>query len=118
MTELEAFQTELSRLEDEVIIVEGPKDKRALEHLGLKHIVVLKKPLFEIVEEVSDKTTHCAVLTDLDKEGKKIYGILKKGLQRHRVKVNDRFRNFLMRKTKLRQIEGMPHYLRTLQEKS
>ena len=51
------------------------------------------------------------MLVDLDKEGKKLYGRLRHDLMRHRVKIDDKFREFLFKETKLRQIEGLRRYL-------
>ena len=60
--------------EKPLIIVEGKKDKAALEKLGLSNIMELsKKPLFQIVEEVANSNDECIILTDLDKKGKEIY---------------------------------------------
>lgn len=95
-----------------IIIVEGRKDKEALERLGLKNIVTLsKKPIFQIIEEVSEKNKRVIILTDLDKHGKELFGKLNSGLQYHGVKVDNKFREFLFKKTKLRQIEGIIKYL-------
>ena len=95
-----------------LIIVEGKKDKEALQKLGLSNIMELsKKPLFQIVEDVSKSNDECIILTDLDKKGKEIYGKLNSNLQKHGVKVNNKFREFLFKHTKLRQIEGIDTYL-------
>ena len=101
------------------VIVEGIKDKLALEELGIKNIITLnKRPLFEIVEEVSDNYEKCAILTDLDKEGKKLFGKLNSGLSLHGVKVDNHFREFLFKKTKLRQIEGIDSYVENNQNQN
>ena len=95
-----------------LIIVEGKKDKIALQKLGIKNIVELnKKPLFQIVEDVANSNEECIILTDLDKEGKQLYSKLNSNLQKNGVKVNNKFREFLFKHTKLRQIEGMDSYL-------
>lgn len=106
------LKEEIKKLKHNLIIVEGKNDKLALEKLGIGNIVVLNnKPLFEIVEEVSLKTREVIILTDLDKEGKLLYHKLKSNLQKFGVKVNDSFRNFLYKNTKLRQIEGLRRYI-------
>ena len=109
---------ELSNLIEKVknsntlIIVEGRKDKAALQKLGLTNIIELnKKPLFQLVEEVSSSNKECIILTDLDKKGKEIYGKLNSNLQKHGVRINNKFREFLFKHTKLRQIEGIDTYL-------
>lgn len=98
--------------EDSLIIVEGKEDKNSLNRLGLANIVVLnKKPLFKIVEDVVKEKQKVLILTDLDKKGKELYGKLNHHLQQHGVRVDNTLRNFLFKNTQLRQIEGMWKYL-------
>jgi len=97
---------------DKIVIVEGREDKAALQRLGITNILQLnKKPLYKVVEELIQKAKEVIILTDLDKEGKKLYGKLNHDLQRFGVKVDNRFREFLFKKTKLRQIEGLDSYI-------
>ena len=97
---------------NKLIIVEGEKDKKALENLGIKKIITLnKEPLFKIAENISKEHRDVIILTDLDKKGKQLYGKLNSNLQRLGLRVDNRFRNFLLKKTKLRQIEGIINYL-------
>ena len=94
-----------------LIIVEGMKDKKALNDLGLKNIIFLKnRPLFEIIENINEK--EIIILTDLDLEGKKLFNKLRYNLQRRGIKLNNNIRNLLF-KTKLRHIEGLNTYLKT-----
>ncbi|MBI2208105.1 toprim domain-containing protein [Candidatus Woesearchaeota archaeon] len=98
-----------------IVIVEGKKDKKALGKLGVKNIIELnKKPLFEIIEDIAGKNKNCIILTDLDKKGRELYGKLNSGLQSFGVKVDNSFRKFLFKETKLRQIEGLENYFKTL----
>ncbi len=113
MTEELVKEIEKLKEADFIIIVEGKKDKSALEKFGIKNIITLsKKPLFAIIEDVVDKNKEVAILTDLDKKGKQLYGKLNSGLQKFGVKVNDKFREFLFKKTKLRQIEGIYNHVK------
>lgn len=97
---------------NKLIIVEGKKDKEALEQLGLKNIVTLSKtPIFQVIEDISKITKEVVILTDLDKEGKKLFGKLNSGLGYHGVRVDNKFREFLFKETKLRQIEGLVNYI-------
>ena len=94
------------------IIVEGKKDRAALESFGIQNIIELsKKPIFEIIEAISSKNKNCIILTDLDREGKELYGKLSRGLQHLGVKVDNSFRGFLYNNTSLRQIEGLATYV-------
>lgn len=114
-------QIEALKIKNILIIVEGKKDKAALRNLGLTNVVTLEGPLFENVERIVEsisgarkKQNNAIILTDLDPEGKKLYSRLKKDLSERGVEIDDRFREFLFRKTKLRQIEGMDTYLENL----
>ncbi len=106
MQDLHDWITQLQN-SNKLIIVEGKKDKLALETLGIKNILTLNKPLFSVIELVAESYKECIILSDLDKEGKKIYSVLKKDLQRHGVKIDTVFREFLFKKTKITNIEGI-----------
>ena len=96
-----------------LIIVEGKKDREALQKLGISNITELsKKPLYQVVEEASNASSECAILTDLDRKGKEIYGKLNSQLQRNGVKIDNKLRNFLFNHTKVRQIEGLTAYFK------
>jgi len=95
-----------------LVIVEGKKDRAALEEFDIINIIELsKKPLFEIIENISNNNENCIILTDLDKQGEELYGKLNSGLQQFGVKIDNNFRNFLFKNTKLRQIEGLTTYM-------
>jgi len=93
-----------------LILVEGKKDRYALNSFGLSNIMTIKKPLFEVVEEISGITDRCILLVDLDKQGRKLYSYFKKNLQRRGVKIEDRFRQFLYKNTEITNIEGIKRY--------
>ena len=94
-----------------LILVEGKKDKSALEKLDIVNVKTLKEPLFKAVETIADKYKEVIILTDLDKEGKKLYAKLNRDFQMRGIKVDHFFREFLFKNTKLRQIEGLTTYL-------
>ncbi|PIN86509.1 topoisomerase [Candidatus Woesearchaeota archaeon CG10_big_fil_rev_8_21_14_0_10_44_13] len=96
------------------IIVEGQKDRKSLEFFGIKDIVTLKKPLYLIAEEIAEKSKEAIILTDFDRKGKELYGRLKKDLERNGVKVDNYFREFLQKNTKLSHIEGLRTYVGNL----
>lgn len=103
--------TDKIKRDNTLIIVEGKKDRKALQNFGIKNIIELnKKPLFEIIEYISNNNEKCIILTDLDKQGKELYGKLNSGLQQNGVTIDNDFRNFLFKNTKLRQIEGLETY--------
>lgn len=109
----------LERLRDEEIpvMVEGRKDKAALQELGLQLILVLyQKPFYKVIESLQ-QFPEIAILTDLDREGKKLYAKIKDACSQRGIRVNDKLRLFLMKETPLSQIEGLPRYLETVRRK-
>ncbi|MBI2650411.1 toprim domain-containing protein [Candidatus Woesearchaeota archaeon] len=113
-TKIEQIPYFINKIKDSnsLVIVEGKKDRIALQKLGISNIIELnKKPLFEIIEDVANSNDECIILTDLDKEGKQLYSKLNSNLQKNGVKINNKFREFLFKHTKLRQIEGIDSYL-------
>ncbi len=99
------------------VVVEGVKDKRALEAFGIKNVVTLTKPLYAVVEDIAASTSEVVLLTDLDAEGKKLYHTLSRDLQKFGVRVKNELREFLFT-TKLRHIEGLRTYLQNSHKKS
>ncbi|MBN1157592.1 toprim domain-containing protein [Candidatus Woesearchaeota archaeon] len=96
---------------DKLIIVEGKKDLGALRGVGIRNRVETLdgNPLYKVAEDTAPYK-YIIILTDLDKEGRKIYGRLSAYLQSHGCEIDNRFREFLLKKTKLRQIEGIKTY--------
>jgi len=97
--------------EEALILVEGKKDKAALEKLGIRNIMTLQKPLYAVVEEIAEKEKEVIILTDLDPKGRELFGKLSKDLQKHGVKINNKYREFLFKETTLREIEGLTKYI-------
>jgi 5S rRNA maturation endonuclease (ribonuclease M5) len=93
-----------------LIVVEGPNDKKALESLGIsptKIFTLSKKPLFEAVEEVTAAGRKAVILTDFDKEGRKLYCTLNSGLQAYGVEVDNFFREWLQKNSRIGCIEDL-----------
>ena len=94
-----------------LILVEGQKDKQALESLEIKNILtVAKTPLYKIMEKIQHHK-EIIILTDLDREGRVWYSKIYHLCQQQGIKVNKSFREFLFKETDLTQIEGLHHYL-------
>jgi 5S rRNA maturation endonuclease (ribonuclease M5) len=102
----ERIYEELSKIiqSGAIVIVEGKKDKLSLEYFGVTNIIMLDRPLFEIVEELDAESV--ILLTDLDAEGRKLYKQLKEGLTAHGIKVNDKLRR-LLAKAKIVHVESL-----------
>ena len=98
-----------------LIIVEGSKDKITLEKFGLTNIVVLNgKDIWNRLEGLTAK--EVLILTDFDKQGKKLYGKITKDLEQLHISVDKQYREFFQKKTKLSQIEGIDTYIENLEQ--
>jgi 5S rRNA maturation endonuclease (ribonuclease M5) len=99
------------------IVVEGPKDIRSLRVIGIENRIfqLSVKPIFEIVETVASETKDVIILTDFDKKGKELYGKLNYGFSRLGVRVDNVYREWLQRNTKISHIEGLDSYFRKSQ---
>ncbi len=103
----------------ELVIVEGKKDRQALQLLGFMQVVALDRPLYAIAETIHAKNhiRQVIILTDLDKKGRELYGKLKANLQKVGIKVDDRLRNYLQKETEIVHIEGLLAYLDGIRQK-
>jgi len=68
----EELLRELADSLDCPVIVEGRKDKEALERLGVRDVIQLNngRPLYETIESLEGMTV--AILTDMDETGKSL----------------------------------------------
>jgi len=98
------------------IIVEGKRDIAALKKFNIHNVHQLTSSIESEVEKLAKSSKEVVILTDLDKEGRKLYIKLLSAFQRFGVKVNDAPRQLLF-KTKLRQIEGLYRRVLNLQKK-
>ena len=87
------------------IIVEGRKDKKALEQLGMQKIIMFSNAPHYSLETIEEK--EVVILTDLDRHGRKLYKIAKQNLQARGIKIDRKFREFLIRETKVMNIESL-----------
>ena len=94
--------------------------ERALKLFDKLYILVgdnpQKAPTFSPNERVEmlAQNKECILLMDLDKAGRRLHAHMKGDLQHAGVRVNSRFRNFLLTITRLRFIEGLDTYMKNL----
>lgn len=84
-------------LEDCPILVEGLRDRLALVMAGIdeSHIIMLHgKPLYE-VEEHLETHDRVILLLDYDREGKKLFKRFRRYLQKHKVRIINRYRRII-----------------------
>jgi 5S rRNA maturation endonuclease (ribonuclease M5) len=88
--EIEQFRRVLEELRDKTILVEGKKDVRALEGLGLDVIAINGRTAEQLVPLLEGK--DLVILTDFDRAGREIEARLKYLLQRYKINSNSRLR--------------------------
>lgn len=109
------FLRALEKARQFLIIVEGKKDKEAMNQLGFNKIFVINetgKSLYEKIEQIQElcgKNKVC-ILTDFDKKGKQLYLLLKSKLAETGVRMDNKLRGFLL-KQKISHIEGLSHFI-------
>ncbi len=99
---------ELNELAEDIpIVVEGKKDKLALERIGIKGNFILMNgmPIYEFCTMVAKKHREIIILVDLDSGGERIYRKMKHYFSQLGVKVNDKFRNVFLRKLNITKVE-------------
>jgi 5S rRNA maturation endonuclease (ribonuclease M5) len=92
--------TELERVIEEMddsvdaVIVEGVRDKAALEELGITKEIVMcsSRPDTEFVDYLSSRYKRVTILTDYDRAGKSVNKRLIARLERAGVKVDNQYR--------------------------
>ncbi|MFQ5887365.1 MAG: toprim domain-containing protein [Candidatus Hydrothermarchaeales archaeon] len=95
---------------DVPIIVEGKKDESALRAIGVKGKIFRIStgvPLFKFCEDISDRYPEVIILTDLDKEGERLFKKLKNYLLHKGVKINETFRKDILSKLETYEVESL-----------
>jgi 5S rRNA maturation endonuclease (ribonuclease M5) len=86
----------LKELKGKLIIVEGKNDKKALEGLGVRNVIAINgRPLYKIVQYTIKNSKEIIILTDFDKQGKKIHSKLRMLMNRQNVNPNSRIRHMV-----------------------
>ncbi len=92
-----------------LILVEGKRDVKALNKLGINNVDSIDKPIYSLVEHIARKNKEVIILTDFDPMGRRLHKKIKHELNRNGIKVNDKYRKFLSR-CKITHVEGLYTY--------
>ena len=106
----EQFLDLIKELKEKTVIVEGKKDVRALERLGVRSVCLKGRPLPSVASDLHKKgVEEVVLLLDYDRAGREIFLKLKKLLQQYRIKHNARLRRKLMEfgKTRIEDFNGV-----------
>ncbi len=95
----------LEEIKGFTVIVEGVKDKKVLESIGFRHIIMLNpKGLAECVNGIEEE--EVVVLTDFDKKGEELAKKLELFLRKPRRDIRKKLRK-LFTKSGISTIEGL-----------
>ncbi len=92
------------------VIVEGKKDESALRAIGVKGKIFRISsgmPLFKFCEDISERYSSVIILTDLDKEGERLFKKLRNYLVQMGVKINETFRKDILSKLETYEVESI-----------
>lgn len=117
---LEEIVEELDqRSASEPIIVEGPRDVKAMRMLGITGIVRsinIGNSLINFCASLASEHDRFIILTDWDRKGGHIAQLLRKGFEAADAKYDENLRRKIASLTKkdLKDIEGLPAYIERL----
>ncbi len=90
------------------ILVEGKRDKRALEMFGVQSVIELRaRNYHDVADEISSRYRGVVVLTDFDPEGETIFKKLTRLFKTYGLKVDTSFRQKL-KDCNVRFVEAIP----------
>lgn len=110
------LKEQIEQYYDYVILVEGQKDVNSLKSLGFEKVYAIHKtgvPLKERIEQIClllNKKEKVCVLTDFDRQGKKLYLLIKQILQEKGIKLDSSLRGLLL-KSNVSHIEGLATFM-------
>ncbi len=111
MHNIDIWLDKLAQDNNSLIIVEGKRDKKALNELGINNVILIDKPIYLLIEEITRENKKAIILTDFDLEGRKLYSRIKNELNRNGIKVKDKYR-ILLSRCKIVHVEGLFTYYR------
>ena len=111
----------ITRSWTEAIIVEGPRDVKALRALGVNGTIKSINrgvSIINLCESLSVEHDKFIILTDWDRKGGQLAQLLRKGFVTVDAKYDDRLRKKISSLTKkdLKDIEGLPKYMERLRK--
>lgn len=114
---LERIEKLISLNLDAPIIVEGKKDERSLRAIGCKGQILkisTGTPLFKFCEDISERYSDVIILTDLDKEGEKLFKKIRNFLVQKGVRIHGTFRKDILSKLETYEVESIHTRLKKL----
>ena len=124
MRDIEETIEELNKILDElrnrpngcVILIEGKKDQVALALLNVEGEMVQvqgARGIFRLAEGLSRDKKTAIIMTDWDRKGGQLAGLLRNALNANQVKFNDTLRSRLSKiaKKEIKDVESLPSFV-------
>jgi len=105
-------------LGSDTIIVEGIRDRQALNKFGINNVVEISgKPLIELADSIAaTNRRNITILTDFDEDGEQIKSQLTNYLSYHGIKPNAFARNRLRSLFKIQKIEELTQFTKFMED--
>ncbi|GEM_PF-1079343 len=112
----ELFLGVIEELRGKTVVVEGKKDLVAMRGLGFEVIPINRRHLADIIPFLEGK--EVVILTDFDREGRRLYIKLKYLLTKYKIKSNSRLRGKMMslKKTRIEDFRKLADSVRALKK--
>ncbi len=123
LEEFEVILEELRELAREsVILVEGRKDRRALDRLGVRGEIVQvqdARGILGVAEDLASRKRSAVILTDWDRKGGQLAELLRNALRACDVPYNDgiRMKMAVLGKKDIKDVESLPAFASLLEER-
>lgn len=120
---IERILDEIQELVDggALIIVEGMRDRSALNELGISGQIMLAShpPLLSLADDISRKTDAAIILTDWDPKGSELANRISKYLRASGMNPNTRLRGRFKKlvQKEIKDVENINTYIQTLRHK-
>ncbi|MEM5790592.1 MAG: toprim domain-containing protein [Candidatus Aenigmatarchaeota archaeon] len=110
------IEREIRNIKDYQVIVEGKKDREAMEKLGFKNIVEISGKNFSLILNEIEEKNKVVILTDFDNEGEEMAKELSKFLISHGFKVDCIERKILRDLLCIKKIEELKFILKFMED--
>ncbi len=100
------LQRLLRLIENRVVLVEGKRDKKALEELGCRRVITISGRARNVCESLRYETEPIVIATDLDESGNELARMVKEELEGLSLSADDETRIRLSKVLRIKHFEN------------
>jgi len=101
-----ALQRLLRLIENRVVLVEGKRDKKALEELGCRRVITISGRVRRVCESLRQEAEPIVIATDLDESGNELARMIREELEGLSLSVDNETRVHLARVLRIKHFEN------------